>query len=269
MVSTVSEDFYKNQLSNEPLLPLANILEVEGADGHTLPYIGYVEVKVTVPETEDSLSALLLVVPSTNYHQQTPVLLGTNVIRHCLAKIDSSRTILQTGWEVANRCIKACDHQLRRQGGEVGVVKSDTSKTIALQSNQTLTLTGTVKRVYCQQQSVMFTATDKSNLPAGVEITPAVIDLGRQRNSSVNVAVSNLTSQTVVIPASATLCALQDVQRLGSEDLDQNIFKQVQYREDVATDFRNTEKNLTTDQFNQVIRCRKNGTRYFPRMTLT
>ena len=98
----------------------------------------------------------------------------------------------------------------------------------------------------------MFTATDKSIFPAGVEITPTVINLGRQRNISVNVTVSNLTSQTVVIPPSATLCALHDVQRLGREDLDQAVFKPEQDYEDVAIDFTNTEKNLTTDQFKEV-----------------
>ena len=87
MVSTLSEDFYRQQLPHTELRPLEDILHIEGAHGHTLPHKGYIEVTIIMPETGDTQTALLLIVPRTVYHKRTPVLLGTNVIRHCLANL--------------------------------------------------------------------------------------------------------------------------------------------------------------------------------------
>ena len=60
---------------------LDRMLTVEGAGGHQLPYLGYVEVDLYLKEMEEPVQrAIMLVVPDTAYHQRVPVLIGTNVL---------------------------------------------------------------------------------------------------------------------------------------------------------------------------------------------
>ena len=60
---------------------LDRMLTVEGAGGHQLPYLGYVEVDLYLKEMEEPVQrVIMLVVPDTAYHQRVPVLIGTNVL---------------------------------------------------------------------------------------------------------------------------------------------------------------------------------------------
>ena len=77
MVSTVSSDFYHRQLSNLPLEPLTNLVNVGGGGGKSLPYSGYVKLN-----SENSIqnSFPLLVVPNTQFNKEVPLLIGTNIL---------------------------------------------------------------------------------------------------------------------------------------------------------------------------------------------
>ena len=128
MVSTISEDYYLHQLAQSvELHPLTDILQVEAAGGHQLQYSGYIEVNIRIPETDDIQTALLLVVPSTSYHLDTPVLLGTNVISCCLEKMKEgsefaySKKNIPSAWDIANRCMQAYRKQSKRDNGETGI----------------------------------------------------------------------------------------------------------------------------------------------------
>ena len=58
-------------------------LEVKGAGGHSLLYMGYTWVNVTVSFIEDKIvKTICLVVPQTDFNKKVPVIGGTNVIRH-------------------------------------------------------------------------------------------------------------------------------------------------------------------------------------------
>ena len=79
-VTTIPLSFYKKQLSNYRMKPLNDLLEVEGANGQAVPYLGYVELSLTFPKeflgTETEVPTLALVVPDmTNMPQ---ILIGTN-----------------------------------------------------------------------------------------------------------------------------------------------------------------------------------------------
>ena len=66
-----------------PLQDLNNLVRVEGAGGHQLTYLGYVEVKLAT-SSGTSVWAPVLVAPKTEYNTRVPVILGTNVIKHLL-----------------------------------------------------------------------------------------------------------------------------------------------------------------------------------------
>lgn len=83
-VTTISEPFHSRYLASSPIRPIHHLLDVEGAGGQSVPYLGYVEVPLTFPDSvtgvEEQLTALALVVPECNVNSQIPVLLGTNVL---------------------------------------------------------------------------------------------------------------------------------------------------------------------------------------------
>ncbi len=86
LVSLVSRSFYNSHLTNIPIEPLEDILDIECADGEALPYDDFIEVKIraTGSGTNESVPCLLLVVPDTQYTRNVSVLLETNVLTHFL-----------------------------------------------------------------------------------------------------------------------------------------------------------------------------------------
>ena len=66
-VTTVSQSFYETHLSSQPILSLNSILEVDGAGGQVVPYLGYIEINIFFPENvagkPETVNTLALVVP--------------------------------------------------------------------------------------------------------------------------------------------------------------------------------------------------------------
>jgi hypothetical protein len=59
----------------------ASKAEKQVAEGSPLPYLGYVEVSISVTFQSDNMMVLLLVVPETDYYKSVPVVIGTNILR--------------------------------------------------------------------------------------------------------------------------------------------------------------------------------------------
>lgn len=79
-VTTIPKSYYEKHLYKHPIKSLENILEVEGANGQSVPYLGYVEVNLKFPKmflgVEADVPTLALIVPDlTNMPQ---ILIGTN-----------------------------------------------------------------------------------------------------------------------------------------------------------------------------------------------
>ena len=66
-ISTVNEAFHMEKLSHLPIQPLQDFLNIECADGESLPYSGYIAADITAPGAglgeKHSQPCLLLVVP--------------------------------------------------------------------------------------------------------------------------------------------------------------------------------------------------------------
>lgn len=109
-VSTVNVEFYNNTLKHLELRPVLEILNIECADGNTLPYLGYIEATLNtngIPNQKD-LTCLLLVVPETPYNSKTPILLGTNIIQELMTSCKENfghlflqKASLHTPWYLA------------------------------------------------------------------------------------------------------------------------------------------------------------------------
>lgn len=84
-VTIVSQSFYSQHLSHRQLYTIEKVLDIEGAAGQRVPYLGYIEVELQFPKracgTDKYVSALVLVSPDQSYNEKVPLLVGTNVLR--------------------------------------------------------------------------------------------------------------------------------------------------------------------------------------------
>lgn len=80
-VTIIFEDWYKQHLSDVPILPVSG-LAIWGLSDTSYPYLGYILVEIEFPEcvagAKESLSVLALVCPGPRSPDQIPVVLGTN-----------------------------------------------------------------------------------------------------------------------------------------------------------------------------------------------
>ena len=79
-VSTINRKFYEENLSTIPIQKLDLLLDIECADGKSLPYEGFIEAELEIPTIRHKVNAILLVIPESNYNNSVPLLLGTNVL---------------------------------------------------------------------------------------------------------------------------------------------------------------------------------------------
>jgi hypothetical protein len=222
-VSTITEGFLREHLSSVEIKPLEHFVHIECADGESLPYRGYIEVFLkTVGLSPDQESpCLFLVVPDSQYNGTVPVLLGTNYLEPVMSNCreDVGPNFLQaskihTSWYLAFRSMVLQAKELSRNNDRLGIVKSCETSRVVIPPNTTTTIKGSIhKGLPYRDTCVMIQPTSKSALPLGLEIAPAIFRFEHQRDRlhQVQVQVSNLSNQTVVVSPRAVLCEIQPV----------------------------------------------------------
>ena len=102
MISTMSRDYcyecgYKIQ-------PLQHLVSIEGSWGASIPYLGYIEVRMCIPGINSFDRDVLMLVSSTTtqYHQRVPIQVGSHVIDQVINCIsDEELQSLSQSWKVA------------------------------------------------------------------------------------------------------------------------------------------------------------------------
>lgn len=210
MVTTISTHFLKSHLQSLPVYPIEDLLVVKGPLDETLPYLGFVELELSLPVGNESHTVgvfPVLVAPETNYNQRVPLLLGTNVLDPFLSQITvkSGGVIpgnLTTGLLLALRAVALRHRHLKKSSGVYGLLRAKDDVTIqpheaVLVHAQSQIVVPTPKCIamvqpctlepFCQEQSFL---------------TPGVVDLSDM--SSVPIELVN-SSDSVVHIASNTV----------------------------------------------------------------
>lgn len=81
-ITTISEEFYKEMNPKPDLHSVEEFnLKVQGAGGNTIPYSGCILCNIRAPFTrQDVIEVGALIVPTTEYNLEVPVIAGTNTI---------------------------------------------------------------------------------------------------------------------------------------------------------------------------------------------
>ena len=207
MISSISEVFLSTLDPVPEIHTLDELgLEVNTANGQSLPYSGYVEIELSVPcFKEKAITVPLLVVPVTEYNSQVPVIVGTNIIRQYKNSYEGSDDVPEE-WNTA--FLSVCSDR-------IGVVKS-TAK-IVLQPLETKTITGLTRKMRNAEAAV----TEPSDTGASnVTVCPRVVRLDKPGTTArVPVRLFNITAKVVTIPAKSNICSLEEVKVLKSDPL--------------------------------------------------
>ena len=248
MVSTIAASL-QTSLGLQ-VLTLDRMLTVEGAGGHRLPYLGYVEVDLFIREMEEpTQKAVMLVVPDTAYHQRVPVLIGTNILGNLKQVTDGD-----PAWKVAIASI-AKHRAIVNTSESLGFLRIARSVVVPPRSSVIIHGRTRVQSI-SQRISVCLEETSQQSLPRGLVVSPCVYDLlPGTSTAKLPIQVVNHLDQEVSIPAKARICDLystEDVSPLPTSAIcDQS--SPMESSEDSFLDhFQELSKTLECDEVKEV-----------------
>ena len=212
MITTVSEEFYETLSPKPKLSSLTDFnLSIQGAGGNNLPYSGYIEAVIQVPFIEGTdIDVPVLVVPTTEFNLKVPVVIGTNVIKQC-RNMCTQETEIPDEWK---------DAFISLQKGRVGVVKSTNKYNIKIQPNETVTLSGLVRKNK-KVETAVTEATEGASSRVGV--CPRVVNINSPGKSQrIAVRLFNISAKVIEIAPKSSLCELHEVTVLRNMDISEH-----------------------------------------------
>ena len=99
-VTHISLDYC--QAMGIPINPIDQLVNIEGAGGDAIKYVGFIEASLIFPmgTHEFKTEALLLVLPTTEYQKWVPVTIGTSLTDIAVDSLDlSDTTTLSPSWK--------------------------------------------------------------------------------------------------------------------------------------------------------------------------
>lgn len=214
-VTTVAKSFYQTHLSERPIKPISDILEVEGANGQPVPYLGYVEVDLKFPkallDSEPEIATLALIVPDLRSNSGVPLLIGTNTLDPLYDQCCDESSLPQNsscyGYKQVLRTLK-----LRRKqatSGELGFVKLRGRKQEVLPAKQKVLLEGymCVNSVNTEKYALV-EQPSRSTLPGGVFVDCCLISLPEHGSNKLPVILRNETEHDIILPTNCVIAEL-------------------------------------------------------------
>lgn len=204
-----SESFYNTHLSDLELKPLNDFLEVEGANGQTVPYLGYVNLDITFPPdflgTPVDVSTLALVVPDIKTHQPF-ILVGTNTLDIVYAL--SSKHIPDVHPVPYGYCavLKILHHRYKMSSeNHHGVVRLHSTASQTIPVRQTIFLEGSAaSHSLSAEKAVLVEHPTSFPIPGGLMIQ-ACLDDYPNHQAFLPVLVKNESDHDVILPPRALI----------------------------------------------------------------
>lgn len=222
-VTTVPASFYKHHLHNEPIHPLNDLLQIEGAAGQSVPYLGYVDLAIKFYEDflgkDIEVSTLALVVPDLHPDPPTLVLIGMNMLEPLYEQHLCSKPTFQPsthGYRAVLKTLQLIHQQNDAEG--VGVVRLLSRVPVRVPAGRTLVIEGSASMSLPSSscQSVLLHH-PVSALPGGLCINSCLISLLAHAPYKVPVIVTNESDQDVCIPPLSVIAELENYQCILSQ----------------------------------------------------
>lgn len=196
-------------------VPLYDLLEVEGAAGQSVPYLGYVEMSVSF--LKDFLAAdieiptLALVVPDVRPETPSSVLIGTNMLdvlyEQCFDSMTAKHQPTLYGYRAVLKTLEL-RHQQNKEGN-IGVVRMLGKMPTLIPAGHSVILEGSAKvhNLSADRWAVVEYPT-QSFLPGGLCVKSCLITLPSNAPYKVPVVITNETEQDISIPPLSVIAEL-------------------------------------------------------------
>lgn len=213
-VTTVSQSFYDSHLSDCQLHPVSDMLEVEGANGQAVPYLGYIQLHVKFPEefiaSQPEVQTLALIVPDTRSSSSMPVLIGTNTLDPLYEQFCDGNNVISNiycGYQQVLRTLQLRRHQSTE--GQVGIVKLGRHESSIIPAGQKVVLEGVVTGNEANNERwAVVEEPSTSSLPGGIFVDSCIISIPARFPYKVPVIIRNETNHDITLPSNSVIAEL-------------------------------------------------------------
>lgn len=227
-VTTIPLVFYKSHLSHLCLKPLNDLLDVElqieGANGEAVPYLGYVELNLRFSEEflgkEIEVPTLVLVVPDVSSAPQ--ILIGTNSLdalySQYVEKHESRPQSFLSGYKVILKILETRQRQM--SAGALGWVRMPNTAPEVVPAGSTVVLEGQAHVSGAHEERlVSVEPASGSSLPGGLFVVSSLSILPVKRSCSMPILLKNETQHDIAISARTVLAELHAVQQVMGKEM--------------------------------------------------
>ncbi|KAI3351102.1 hypothetical protein L3Q82_005672 [Scortum barcoo] len=210
-VTTIPLSFFQTHLPHHSLKPLDGLLDVElqieGANGEAVPYLGYVELNLMFSEEflgkETEVPTLVLVVPDVNSVPQ--ILIGTNSLdvlySNYVERHDSHPQSFNSGYRVVLKILEARQKQASTGSYTPVVVEGQ------------IHMSGAHKEKWAVVE-----AASMSSLPGGLLVATSLCTLPAKHPCPMSILLRNETQHDITIPPRTVLAEIHAVQQVMGKD---------------------------------------------------
>ena len=205
-VTVLSEQFYRKHLSHFPLKDLDTDLHITGAGGQSVPYLGIVNVTLTLPKTVagtgSPVNTMVFVCKDTDFSARVPLIVGTNVFR-TLASMEERKdgTKFFDNLPPTLKCEAAFMYtdSISEQGssGRLGPVRLR-GKDCVIPAGETIDVKGfSHVTVPCTRDSVLIQEPVIQTLPSGLGVVSRKVNVDDLFH--VKVSLHNMSDHDIVL----------------------------------------------------------------------
>ncbi|XP_033182627.1 uncharacterized protein LOC113168680 [Anabas testudineus] len=224
-VTTVPVSFYNKNLADRPVKPLDMLLEVEGAAGQSVPYLGYVETTITFPKdflgSDFEVQTLALVVPDVHPDSPSPVLIGMNTFQVLYAQyISSEFNTFQPCAHGYQAVLKLLELWYQKsQVGRTGVVQLNNCMLTLVNAGHTAVLEGFAKIDTPSAVTWALIEHPSSPLPGGLCVQSCLITLPCHSPYKIPVIIKNDSEQDALIPPLSVIADICETPTILSQQV--------------------------------------------------
>ena len=208
-VSSISDKFA--QELNLEVKKLETLLDLEPTGGGQVPYDGYVEVRLQIPNVQAfDLDVLMLVIPESEYSKRVPVTIGTLHIDEIINLItDEELKSANKKWQrgIISRKVAIKSLQLKENKAVLDKVTGDVKLTrnVQIPPMETITVSG-VTTVNSHTKQVNVITEPRENLD---EYTVHSYSYMRPGSKRVSVALQNLSEKVQTIKKGTIIASVK------------------------------------------------------------
>lgn len=216
-VTTIPLSFYQDYLSNHPMKSLESLLEVEGANGQSVPYLGYVELTLAFPKeflgVKAEVTTLALVVLDLMHVPQ--VLVRTNSLDALYANhAQDNQGNVNPAFNGYRAVLKILDVRHKQMNTEVlGCVRLEGAAPKVVSAGSVAVLDGVVHLSCCPRDSLTtLEQPAMSSIPGGLLLACGLYTLPAKRSFSLPVLVRNDTHSDIEVQPKSVIAEMHAVQ---------------------------------------------------------